>query len=582
LKRDGFVGGGFIRTTGAVVVATAIFSVSFLFRFNDPSGSFAGLTDDHFFYLVRGWQILFGDLPVRDFVDHGAPLFYYVGAAVQLIGGRGTLSEIVFCTAAISLGAAATCLLATRASGSVVLGGLAGLVQILLDPRLYNYPKIVVYAAAVPALWAFADRPSARRRFAIALITAVAFLFRHDHGVFVAIAMVSLIALLRPVSWRGRCRHAAIYGALVVALLAPYLMFVEVNGGVVPYLGQTAAWAERDRARAPVEWPGLFENPEGQSEAARTGSLATRAVAMMRDNDVAWLFHLEVLLPFAAFVALLASPDAFRPDWPHAAAKIRTVALLGLLLNAGFLRSPLEARLADPSVPHAILIAWLCAAAWRLLRRGAASLPPRLAPHATVVAGSALLLVGGMVAVLGITLTKDLDRRLAGAALTEGPAGALDRAAGVRETLRSTWPLESWTGPEPQGVMQLTFYLRDCTKPTDRVFMQHYLPQVLALSQRAFAGGHADLRAGFFTTPEAQRLTLDRLVRQSVPVLVLAAGDEYADFRESFPLIARYFDEHYQPAGVRVFDDRFGVTLLVSRTAVSTGHYRPLDWPCFG
>ena len=59
-------------------LAVGVFVVSWLFRFNDPGGSFAGLTDDHFFYVVRGWQILFGDLPVRDFVDHGAPLFYYV------------------------------------------------------------------------------------------------------------------------------------------------------------------------------------------------------------------------------------------------------------------------------------------------------------------------------------------------------------------------------------------------------------------------------------------------------------------------------------------------------------------------
>jgi hypothetical protein len=62
------------RTTLIGVLCVVVFVFSWLFRFNDPGGGFAGLTDDHFFYLVRGWQILFGDLPVRDFVDHGAPL----------------------------------------------------------------------------------------------------------------------------------------------------------------------------------------------------------------------------------------------------------------------------------------------------------------------------------------------------------------------------------------------------------------------------------------------------------------------------------------------------------------------------
>ena len=79
--------------------SVGIFVASWLFRFNDPGGSFAGLTDDHFFYVVRGWQILFGDIPVRDFVDHGAPLYYYVGAAVQVdlrprhVVGAGVLDD---------------------------------------------------------------------------------------------------------------------------------------------------------------------------------------------------------------------------------------------------------------------------------------------------------------------------------------------------------------------------------------------------------------------------------------------------------------------------------------------------------
>jgi len=149
-----------------LLLATAailVFAFSWLFRFNDPGGSFAGLTDDHFFYLTRSWQILFGDLPVRDFVDHGAPLYYYVGAAVQWVFGRGTLSELAFATTAIALGASLTLLLAARASDSILLGVLGAFFQILLYPRFYNYPKLHAYATAIPVLWWFANRPSAWR-----------------------------------------------------------------------------------------------------------------------------------------------------------------------------------------------------------------------------------------------------------------------------------------------------------------------------------------------------------------------------------------------------------------------------------
>jgi hypothetical protein len=153
-----------VRTAVVAVLSAGVFVASWLFRFNDPGGSFAGLTDDHFFYVVRGWQILFGDLPVRDFVDHGAPLYYYVAAAVQELFGRGTLSELAFSTTVLSLSAVLTFLLSTRASGSIVAGLAACLLHVWLGPRFYNYPKVLVYAVAIPLLWRFADRPSASLR----------------------------------------------------------------------------------------------------------------------------------------------------------------------------------------------------------------------------------------------------------------------------------------------------------------------------------------------------------------------------------------------------------------------------------
>ena len=60
-------------------------------------------------------------------------------------------------------------------------------------------------------------------------------------------------------------------------------------------------------------------------------------------------------------------------------------------------------------------------------------------------------------------------------------------------------------------LITLSLYINACTAPTDRVLVQSYLPQVLAIARRAFAGGHADLRPGFFEMEDAQRLTLERL-----------------------------------------------------------------------
>jgi hypothetical protein len=567
-----------LRNAILVALSVGVFIASWLFRFNDPGGSFAGLTDDHFFYVVRGWQILFGDIPVKDFVDHGAPLYYYIAAAVQTVFGRGTLSELAFSTTALSIGAVLTFLLATRASGSVLAGLAACLLYVWLGPRFYNYPKIVIYAAAIPLLWWFADRPGPRPRVAIAILTVIGFLFRHDHGAFVGLATVVLMLSLTELRIAERVRHVVIYGLLVAVLVAPYFIFIQLNGGVVSYFRQASAWAERDRAREPIVWPGLFDNPDGESDEAKAGSF----VAKVRDNGAAWVYYTEILLPFFALLVLAASRDGFRPEWPHAREKLAMVAVLGAALDAGFLRSPLEARLADPSVPLVVLLAWLMVAVLRMLRSDASLQPSWL--RARVPLKIAVAVIGASIAVLFIVLVKgDLYRRLDKASMTERFGKAFERADAISTQLRQDWDLGSWAArAERPDLITLSLYINACTTPNDRVLVQEYLPQVLAIARRAFAGGHADLRPGFFVFEEAQRLTVERLRSRSVPIILLDTEDSLRSFYRSFPIVTAYIDQEYRQAGMHTFDERFGLTLYVKKDRTPTGTYEPLGWPCFG
>jgi len=571
-----------IRSVAAAATAATVFGLVWLLRFNDPGGSFAGLTDDHFFYLIRGWQILFGDLPVRDFVDHGAPLYYYVGAAVQTIGGRGTLSEIAFSSAALALSAALICWLCGRASGWTALGVVGALFFVCLEPRYYNYPKFLSYAAAIPLLWRFADVPNDRTRLWLAVVTVVAFLFRHDHGAFIAASMVALLVLLRDLSWGQRLKHAAIYGALVLVMLAPYLLFIQRNGGIGTYFQQASAWAARDRDRAPVVWPGLFDNPDGVSEAAERAFGMAKAVAAVRDNRVAWTYYTEIALPFFALFVLWASSDGGRPGWPQAKAKLGMVAILAIMLVAFFLRSPLEARLADPSVPLAILVAWLIVAVPRLLVSLAA-----LSPPAQAYAWAVRLAVGGGAAaiafVLGAGLSHDFYDRLDRSSMVERVGKPFERAGQIAAQMRREWNLDTWTErDDTPDLITLARYVNACTAPGDRVLVQGYLPQVLALAQRAFAGGHADLRPGFFAKEEAQRLTLARLKAQSVPIILLDNGQSYENFRSSFPLVMAHIDSEYRLAGTREFDGRFGINLFVRKNLTPARMWEPFGWPCYG
>jgi len=567
-----------LRIAMLVALSVGIFIASWLFRFNDPGGSFAGLTDDHFFYVVRGWQILFGDIPVRDFVDHGAPLYYYVAAAVQVLFGRGTLSELAFSTTVLSATAAITFLLATRASGSILAGLAACLLHVWLGPRFYNYPKVLIYALAIPLLWRFADRPSAALRVWLAVLTVIAFLFRHDHGAFVGLATTVLIVSISELRFADRVRHLVIYGLLVLVLVAPYVVFIQINGGVVSYFRQASAWAERDRAREPVVWPGLFDNPDGESDEAKAGSL----VARVRDNGAAWVYYSEILLPFFTLFVLAASRDGFRPEWPHAREKLAMVAVLGAALDAGFLRSPLEARLADPSVPLVILVAWLMVALPRMFLRDA-SLRPSWLPVRWPIRVAVTVVAAGMALLFVVLVKGDLYKRLDKASMTDRFGKPFERVGVISNQLRVDWDLGLWAArPERPDLITLSLYINACTTPDDRVLVQSYLPQVLAMARRAFAGGHADLRPGFFEFEEAQRLTVDRLRSRSVPIILLDTEDSLRSFYRSFPIVTAYIDQEYRQAGMHTFDERFGITLYVKKDRSPTGTYEPLGWPCFG
>jgi hypothetical protein len=200
------------------------------------------------------------------------------------------------------------------------------------------------------------------------------------------------------------------------------------------------------------------------------------------------------------------------------------------------------------------------------------------------VVRSATATAGLATAVLLLTLVShDLYRRLDKSAMTERWGKPFERASNVVEQLRLDWNLASWASrPERPDLITLSLYINACTSPADRVLVQAYMPQVLALARRAFAGGHADLRPGFFETEEAQRLTLSRLQRQSVPMILLDTDDSLRNFRASFPLIVSYIDSNYRLAATHVFDNRFGISLFVRRDREPYRTWEPLGWPCYG
>jgi hypothetical protein len=215
----------------AVRVATAIaFAVTWIFRWLTID-----FANDHFVHLSRARQILLGELPVRDFFDPGLPLHYYASAAALTVSGQNLLGEAVLTVTLIALGAALTFYLAARSSRSLVLATVATVVAVAMFPRLYNYPKVFLYPLALVCLWHYATRRTTVALAALAGMTAIAALFRLDHGFYIgATAAVGLVLANRD-RIRAIPAVAVRFAAMTAVLLLPFLIFIQLTAGIPAY-----------------------------------------------------------------------------------------------------------------------------------------------------------------------------------------------------------------------------------------------------------------------------------------------------------------------------------------------------------
>src|SRR5688572_8911418 len=162
----------------------ALFLAAAFFRFMTLS---AGFANDHFLHLVSAQQMLFGEWPTRDFLDPGLPLMYATSALAQVLLGTTLFAEAVLVVVAFALAAVLTALAVRDLTGSRALGLLAAVLEIAIVPRAYGYPKLLLYAAAFFLVQRYVTRPTRGRLLALAATVVTAFLFRHDHGIYLGI-----------------------------------------------------------------------------------------------------------------------------------------------------------------------------------------------------------------------------------------------------------------------------------------------------------------------------------------------------------------------------------------------------------
>ena len=524
------------RETAAVV---AMFLVVVTWRFL----TFAGFSNDHYAHLAMAQQLLLGDRPIRDFADPGWPLTYTLTALGWAATGKIMATEWIISTAGFAIGAACTVAAASRLSGSVAIAVAVTLIEILVFPRAYSYPKVLMYGAGGWALLALAADPSRRRIVLMALLIAVAFLFRHDHGLFIGFAAATCVVLAsRGIPWRGIVSRVALLTAATTIFLLPWIVFVMMSGGLFAYLE-----AGLDYSRA-------------EADATRLGALPT-------SGPEAWLFWTYWAVAIACGAAAVRRWLAGRERWKGESAAVAALAVCAVLVNASFLRESLDVRVSDAIVPAALLGAWALGLCWTVAWRN------RAAQKAVQVA-SVLLLVMAAVAsaqVAGVT------EQLEDSGLDGGLAGIRSHAAEVAQRLHSQHRDDV---PSRYSLALGPFfaYVDRCTSPADRLIVTGEFPDVLVLAGRRFAGDGI-VFGSWYSSATHQDRTIVRL-RDDPALFVLHMGD-LASFQQKYDQVDAYVRAAYRPMAEVPVDEGGTIQILVDRARQQSGTDAATGWPCF-
>lgn len=212
--------------------------------------------NDDYQHLAYARQILSGDLPLRDFWDISTTLQYGLSAASQLVFGHRLLSEAILVGVCTAVAVFLVFRVLQQVSGSLVIASVCAALFIVAVPRVYGYPKWIVYAVAASLWWNYVWWPSGRKAIAAGLAVAVAFYWRHDHGVLTAggVALGMLAAHGFTMTAGRRTIMAALAAMLAVI---PYLVFAAVSVGLVSQarLELASLTDEQGRTRGDLRWP---------------------------------------------------------------------------------------------------------------------------------------------------------------------------------------------------------------------------------------------------------------------------------------------------------------------------------------
>lgn len=203
--------------------------------------------DDHL-ALGKAAAFLKGDAWLDGFVDMGDPLFWFMSAMAQKIVGYRVIGEIFLAVTFTTVALTLSYDMAWEASRSRLIAFVLLMVVMVLmiETKIYSYPKIFVYPLGGWLTWRYIEKPTFLRMFGLAVAVAVAFGFRHDHGLYVGLG--ASIAILIAHWHDGYRRMAYSVGRFVgvgIIIFLPFFVLVQINEGIVAYFTERIDFARQ-------------------------------------------------------------------------------------------------------------------------------------------------------------------------------------------------------------------------------------------------------------------------------------------------------------------------------------------------
>jgi hypothetical protein len=542
------------RTARIATAAAALGVIAFGFRLV----TLRGLSNDHYMHLAWAQQLLFGELPGRDFVDPGMPLMYTLSAIVQHVW-PGPFSEGVLTCALLAVAASATFLVVTELAGSIAFGVAATLFEIAMEPRLYSYPKILVPAVALLLIQHYMRTPSRLRLVWLAAWTGIGVLFRHDLGLYASAGIGAALLVAHLANWRQGVLVMTEYAVALVALMSPYVLFVQWTEGVGEHFHEAIEFAKGEahqRFVTPPAFP-FWSNVDSTS--------------WSHMDSAVFLFYAAHALAILCFVLLGRSKERPTGHEPLAAAGFAMLLMYLLVV----LRHPIDSRIQDVAALLAITGAWALAESWRRARFVVTGGPSPSFVRRFVPLGVAVIVVGG--GLVNTWILSEVPSRLKETRVADG-FGTIKHTIEVVEETGTKWPWERFwpAGELPTAVR----YLHACTASRDAVLLTWAAPEYYYFAQRRFGAGHAlFLPPDAFTTGHDQARMLERIRRDRIPV-ALINEDRNDEFAKAYPDVDRYIRDAYVAVGSFRIRDGSLITVAIGRDVKSTGTYDPEGWPC--